>query len=92
MTDPTRIAEQLKPYAKLEGKPLLASWMGGAEVSAGVDILNRAGIPAFPFPDTAAKIFHYMWQYSYNLQGLYQTPVLPGEVNGQARGWRKLEK
>ena len=47
-----------------------------------IDILNRAGIPTFPFPDTAAKIFHYMWQYSYNLQGLYQTPVLPGEVDG----------
>ena len=82
MTDPTQIAEQLKPYAKLENKPLLASWMGGAEVSAGVDILNRAGIPTFPFPDAAAKIFQYMWQYSYNLQGLYQTPVLPGDVNG----------
>jgi len=82
MTDPTRIAEQLKPYAKLPAKPLLASWMGGAEVSAGVDILNRAGIPTFPYPDTAAKIFHYMWQYSYNLQGLYQTPVLPEEVSG----------
>jgi acetyltransferase len=86
MTDPTRIAEQLKPYANLQGKPLLASWMGGAEVSAGIDILNRAGIPAFPFPDTAAKIFHYMWQYSYNLQGLYQTPVLPGEVEGGGSG------
>ena len=86
MTDPTRIAEQLKPYAKLQGKPILASWMGGAEVSAGVDILNRAGIPTFPYPDTAAKIFQYMWQYSYNLQGLYQTPVLPGEVNGAASG------
>jgi acetyltransferase len=81
MTDPTRIAEQLKPYAKLPGKPLLASWMGGAEVSAGVDILNRAGIPTFLFPDTAAKIFQYMWQYSYNLQGLYQTPTLPSEFD-----------
>jgi acetyltransferase len=86
MTDPTQIAEQLKPYAKLPGKPLLASWMGGAEVSAGVDILNRAGIPVFPFPDTAAKIFHYMWEYSYNLQGLYQTPLLPGEVEGAGSG------
>jgi acetyltransferase len=92
MTDPTRIAEQLKPYAKLQGKPLLASWMGGAEVSAGIDILNRAGIPAFPFPDTAAKIFHYMWQYSYNLQGLYQTPVLPGEVDGLGSGAAEAAK
>jgi acetyltransferase len=66
--------------------------MGGAEVSAGVDILNRAGIPAFPFPDTAAKIFHYMWQYSYNLQGLYQTPVLPGGVNGLGSGAAEAAK
>jgi acetyltransferase len=92
MTDPTRIAEQLKPYAKLPGKPLLASWMGGAEVSAGIDILNRVGIPAFPYPDTAAKIFHYMWQYSYNLQGLYQTPVLPGEVDRLGSGSAEAER
>ena len=28
MTDPTATAEQLKPYAHIEGKPILASWMG----------------------------------------------------------------
>jgi acetyltransferase len=66
--------------------------MGGAEVSAGIDILNRAGIPTFPFPDTAAKIFHYMWQYSYNLQGLYQTPVLPGDANGLGSGTAEAAK
>ena len=45
MTNPTQIAEKLKPYAKGLGKPVLASWMGGAEVAAGEEILNRAGIP-----------------------------------------------
>jgi len=45
MTDPTQIAEQLKPLAKQEGKPLLASWMGGVDVAAGEEILNRANIP-----------------------------------------------
>lgn len=79
MTDPTRIAEQLTPYAKLEGKPILASWMGGAGVAAGEAILNHAGIPTFAYPDTAARVFHYMWQYSYNLRGLYETPVLSAE-------------
>ena len=29
MTDPTATAEQLRPYAQLAGKPVLASWMGG---------------------------------------------------------------
>ncbi len=77
MTDPTQIAERLKPYAKLDGKPLLASWMGGPAVAAGEAILNGAGIPTFNYPDTAARIFHYMWRYSYNLRGLYETPILP---------------
>jgi len=77
MTDPTRIAEQLKPLAKQEGKPLLASWMGGVDVAAGEEILNRANIPTFPYPDTAARAFNYMWMYSYNLRGLYETPDMP---------------
>jgi acetyltransferase len=76
MTDPTQIAEQLKPLAKQEGKPVLASWMGGVDVAAGEEILNRANIPTFPYPDTAARAFNYMWQYSYNLKALYETPSL----------------
>ncbi|HTO22926.1 MAG TPA: bifunctional acetate--CoA ligase family protein/GNAT family N-acetyltransferase, partial [Spirochaetia bacterium] len=77
MTDPTQIAEQLKPMARQEGKPVLASWMGGVDVAAGEAILNRANIPTFPYPDTAARAFNYMWQYSYNLKGLYETPAIP---------------
>ena len=79
MTDPTRIAEQLAPLARQEGKPVLASWMGGIDVAAGEAILNRANIPTFPYPDTAARAFNYMWRYSYNLKGLYETPALPEE-------------
>src|ERR1039457_4128924 len=77
MTDPTRIAEELKPLAKQEGKPLLASWMGGVDVAAGEEILNRANIPTFPYPDTAARAFNYMWQYAVNLKALYETPAMP---------------
>ena len=74
-------AEHLKPYAHSTGKPVLASWMGGTAVAAGTDILNQAGIPTFPFPDTAARVFCYMWRYSYALRGLYETPVLRGETD-----------
>jgi acetyltransferase len=77
MTDPTLIAEQLKPLARQEGKPVLASWMGGVDVAAGEAILNHANIPTFPYPDTAARAFNYMWRYSYNLKGLYETPAMP---------------
>ena len=85
MAEPTLTAEQLKPYAKSTGKPVLASWMGAIEVAAGTDILNRAGIPTFQFPDTAARVFCYMWRYSYVLRGLYETPVLRGGEEGPDR-------
>jgi acetyltransferase len=79
MSEPTVTAEHLKPYAHSTGKPVLASWMGGKAVAPGTEILNQAGIPAFPFPDTAAKVFCYMWRYTYALRGLYETPLLRGD-------------
>ncbi|MDJ0737439.1 MAG: bifunctional acetate--CoA ligase family protein/GNAT family N-acetyltransferase [Nostocaceae cyanobacterium] len=87
MTDPTQTAEQLKSYIgaqkfPLRSKPILATWMGGAEVMAGEEILNRSSIPTYPYPDSAARVFSYMWQYSYNLQGIYETPVLLEDRDG----------
>jgi acetyltransferase len=76
MTNPTQIAEELKPYAQMSGKPILASWMGGADVAAGEMILNANQIPTYRYPDTAARMFTYMWQSSYNLRGIYETPVM----------------
>jgi acetyltransferase len=75
MTDPTLTAEQLKPYAKSLGKPVLASWMGGATVAAGENILSNAGIPTFAYPDEAAEVFNLLWKYTANLQTLYETPT-----------------
>jgi acetyltransferase len=85
MSDPTQTAELLKSHAHTTGKPILASWMGGPEVVAGAEILTRAGIPTFPFPDTAAKLFDYMWRYSDNLRGLYETPTLSDSKAGADR-------
>jgi len=84
MTDATQTAEQLKPYAKAFGKPIIASWMGADDVAAGVEILNRAGIPTFPYPDTAARMFAYMCGYDYALRGLYETPALAAGTDGNA--------
>ena len=80
MTNPTRVAEGLKPFARGTGKPILASWMGGKLVAEGTDILNHAGIPTFSYPDTAARAFSYMWRYTYNLRGIYETPSLTEEI------------
>ncbi len=75
MTDPALTAEKLKHYATTTGKPILASWMGGEKVASGNMILNQASIPTFPYPDTAARVFSYMWRYSSNLRSLYETPL-----------------
>ncbi len=104
MSDPVGTAEALKPYAQLggaRGKPVLASWMGGGSVAPGEEILNKAGIPTFPYPDTAAKAFQYMWQYTENLRSIYETPaqrtgeksdyaVASGVVNGALAEKRTL--
>ena len=92
MTDPTRIAEQLRPLAKQEGKPVIASWMGGVDVATGEAILNRANVPTFSYPDTAARAFNYMWRYSYNLRGLYETPSLPEEGANWAPDRKRVEQ
>ena len=91
MTDPTLTAEQVKRFATSTGKPMLASWMGGAEVASGTMILNRASIPTFPYPDTAAQVFDYMWHYRSNLRSLYETPLpsLEFETGGPDRALAK---
>src|SRR5512143_1117266 len=79
MTDPTKTADVLEPYAQSLGKPVIATWMGGKDIAAGEAILNKANIPAFPYPDTAARVFTYMANYSKNLSSLYETPLSVGE-------------
>ena len=77
MTDPTRTAQQLVPFAKGLGKPVMASWMGGLDVEAGATILREAGIATFPFPDSAARMFTELWTWQQDLESLYETPALP---------------
>ena len=79
MTDPTKTANELEPYAHSLGKPVIATWMGGDEVAPGEAILNKANIPTYPYPDTAARVFDYMAHYSDNLRSLYETPMSAGE-------------
>jgi acetyltransferase len=77
MTDPTATARALVRHATIEGKPVLASWMGGAEVAEGAQVLRDAGIPTFAYPDTACVLFNHLWRYDANLAALYETPRLP---------------
>jgi acetyltransferase len=89
MTDCTGTAEKLKAFGHIEGKPVLASWMGGKDVAEGEHILNAAGIPTFPYPDTAARAFSQMWRYAENLRSLYETPKPSADAADLASGRAK---
>ncbi len=79
MTDPSATARELVPYAHISGKPVLASWMGGAEIQEGAATLRDAGIPTFDYPDTAARMFNYLWRSSESVRLLYETPTLAAQ-------------
>lgn len=81
MTEPAATAAALAKLAAT-GKPLLASWMGGASLDSSRDLLNAAGIPTYDYPDTAARAFALMWRYADNLRAIYETPAVPVETGG----------
>jgi acetyltransferase len=86
MTDPTGTARQLRPFAHLSNKPVLACWMGGTAVREGIELLNTAGIPTFDAPESAIRAFLHMVQYRRNQELLYETPeALPEDITPDAR-------
>jgi acetyltransferase len=89
MSDPTRTAALLEPYAKIADKPVLASWMGGPVVDAGRSILNRANIPTFDHPDAAAWVFHHMWSYSEKTKSPFEAPILPPDYPAREKSKRR---
>lgn len=78
MSDPTETARRLIRFARIEGKPVLASWMGGADVRAGRAVLSEAGVATFDSPESAVLAFLNLVQYRRNQELLYeQPPALP---------------
>jgi acetyltransferase len=88
VADPAIVAERLVKRPTSNRRPILASWMGGLDVSRGEAILNRASIPTYAYPDAAARVFNLMWRYSANLAALYETPQL---MNSQLSVANRIE-
>ena len=55
MTDVTGTAEAVVKIAERTSKPVVCSFMGIFDVSAGVKILQKHHIPTYTFPENAAK-------------------------------------
>jgi len=84
MTDPAQVAERLAAQER-NGKPLLASWMGGRSIAKANEVLSAAGIPVFSYPDSAVRAFQSMWSFSERQRALYETPFPTHERSYAAR-------
>jgi len=74
MTEPTAVADAVIAVARGRSKPVLACWMGEAEVAAGRKRFVEAGIPVFRTPDPAVEMFAHLSAFYRNQQTLLQVP------------------
>ncbi|MEN7549398.1 bifunctional acetate--CoA ligase family protein/GNAT family N-acetyltransferase [Rapidithrix thailandica] len=81
VNDPEGIVKRLMEVKRQRSKPFLLTIMGAEPNRETIGELMKAGISPIPYPDTAAKIFNYMWKYAYNIKGIYETPDLHTEYD-----------
>ncbi|MGE5342282.1 MAG: bifunctional acetate--CoA ligase family protein/GNAT family N-acetyltransferase [Candidatus Omnitrophota bacterium] len=74
MTNPTTTAKAIAELAATTKKPILATWMGGAQMTMSIGLLNEAGVPTYMTPEQGVRAFMTLVAYSRNLQALYETP------------------
>jgi len=81
VTDAAETAIAVAEACKGATKTILTSWMGRDDVREANEILNRNKLPTYSTPEQAVKTYMYMYQYTRNLEQLYETPEeLPMEL------------
>ncbi len=63
MTDIPGTANAIANLSDRTDMPVLACFMGEKEVSKGIDILTKRGVPNYPFPERAVAAFRAMADY-----------------------------
>ncbi len=82
VTDPAEVARAIVEDCKGIDKTILTSWMGKEDVQKANEIFTRNKIPTYQTPERAVKTYVYMYQYTRNLEQLYETPEeLPIELH-----------
>ena len=64
-TDVEKIATAIVNSTKKFQKPVLCCFLGVYDVSTGIDILEENGIPAYKFPESAARALSEMTKYTW---------------------------
>jgi len=75
MTAPTEVAKAVVRSAKNSNKPIMTSWMGGAQVEGGRAVFREARVPDFGTLENAVDAFSYLARYNRNQRLLLQTPA-----------------
>jgi acetyltransferase len=74
MTKPLEAAETVIELSNQYSKPLIACWMGGAQVEASRELFNHAKKPSFRTPEPAVEVFSFLSKYYQNQKLLMQVP------------------
>jgi acetyltransferase len=74
MTAPLESAQALIALSAAHCKPLLACWMGEAQVASAREAFAHARIPYFRTPEPAVEVFSHLSAYYRNQQLLGQMP------------------
>jgi len=82
MTPPLEVAGALVERAGKSQKPLLACWMGEAQVAESRALFAEHGVPSFRTPDPAVDMFAHVSAFYRNQKILLQTP---GPLSQDAR-------
>ena len=75
MTQPTEVARAVIKSAERSDKPVMTSWMGGAQVEPARRLFQNAHIPDFRTLENAVDAFSYLATYNRNQRLLLQTPA-----------------
>lgn len=92
MSEPTQTAQFIASRKLSPEKPIYASFMGGEMVEEANQILSKASIPNFRFPDTAARVFNYGYQYYKHLKNLYEVPKSMENSSSMDFNWKEQAK
>ncbi len=83
-------AQQVIEATKSSHKPVIACWMGDAQVMEGRKLFQQAGIPCFATPENAMKAAHFLLVHYHNRKLLLQTPEPPLQKQGADKDGARL--